>query len=172
MAGGRTASKVVALALIVLAGFVVALGAGGPAVVIVLLLAVLTVLALGRGALVPVFRGARAPLRHALVQTWWAPIVGLAAGALIFLGFGTIFEAHNWGGRIFGSAILMAFGCVMLLGLTRRPFSRSSGNTLILITTIPGFIFFWALWPTVISLVIWIGVLTSGFEDKAVAPAG
>ena len=132
---------------------------------------VVAILALGRGALVPVFRGERAPLRHALVQTWWAPVAGFAGAALLFFGFGTIFEAHNWGGRIFGSAILMGFGVGLLYGLTRRPFARSSGNALILITTIPGFLFFWVLIPTVISLVIWIGVFTSGFSDEAATPA-
>jgi hypothetical protein len=170
MAGRHTASKVVALVLVVI-GAVVASGVGGPAIVAALAIGVVAVLALGRGTLVPVFRGERAPLRAALVQTWWAPIVGVAAGALILLGFGTIFEAHNWGGRIFGSAILMGFGFLMLYALTRRPFARMSSNALILIMTVPGFLFFWAVWPTVISLAIWIGVFTSGFEDKAVAPA-
>jgi len=169
MAGRHTASKVAALVLIVLGGVVVASGIGGPAVIAAVAICVVAVLALGRGTLVPVFRGERAPLRHALVQTWWAPFVGLAGGTLIFFGFGTIFEAHNWGGRVFGSAILMGFGFLMLYALTRRPFSRMSSNVLILIMTVPGFLFFWALWPTVISLVIWIGVFTSGFEDKKVA---
>jgi hypothetical protein len=168
---GPTASKVAAFALLAFGAVVIAMGLGGPVLTAAILLAVITVLALGRGALGPLFRGERAPLRHALAQTWWAPVAGFAGGALLFLGVGTIFEAHNWGGRIFGSAILLAFGFGMLYGLTRRPFSRSSGNALILITTIPGFLFFWVIIPTVISLVIWIGVFTSGFEDKSVAAA-
>jgi hypothetical protein len=171
MAGRHTASKVAALFLIVLGGVVVALGRGGPAVVAGFGIAVLALLGLGRGTLLPVFRGERAPLRHALVQTWWAPIAGLLGAAMIFFGFGTIFEAHNWGGRIFGSSLLFAFGFGMLYGLTRRPFARTSGNALILITSIPAFLFFWMVIPTVVALVIWIGVFTSGFDDKAVAPA-
>jgi hypothetical protein len=171
MAGRHTASKVAALFLVVLGGVVVALGVGGPAVVVGLAIAVVVILALGRGTLVPVFRGMRAPLRHALVQTWWAPIAGLLGAAMILAGFGTIFEAHNWGGRVFGSSLLFAFGTGMLYGLTRRPFARTSGNALILITSIPAFLFFWMVIPTVVALVIWIGVFTSGFEDKAVAPA-
>jgi hypothetical protein len=171
MSARHSASRVVAIALVVAAGVVAALGFGGPAMFGVVGIAVLAVLGIGRGGLVPVFRGERAPLRHALVQTWWAPVAGFAGGALLFVGFGTIFEAQNWGGRIFGSAIMLAFGFGTLYGLTRRPFSRSSGNALILITTIPGFLFFWVVIPTIISLVIWIGVLTSGFSDESVAPA-
>src|SRR3954451_19322448 len=103
MAGRHAAGKVAALFLAVLGGVVVALGVGGPAVVVGVAIAVVTVLALARGTLVPVFRGVRAPLRYALVQTWWAPIAGLLGATMIFFGVGTIFEAHNWGGRIFGS---------------------------------------------------------------------
>jgi hypothetical protein len=170
-AGRHPASKVAALFLAVLGGVVVALGVGGPAVVVGVAIAVVALLALARGTLVPVFRGVRAPLRHALVQTWWAPIAGLLGATMIFFGVGTIFEAHNWGGRIFGSTLLIAFGTGMLYGLTRRPFARTSGNALILITSIPAFLFFWMVIPTVVALVIWIGVFTSGFEDKTVAPA-
>jgi hypothetical protein len=171
MSAAHTASRVAALVFIVLAGVVIALGVGGPAIVAALGVLVVALLAVGRGALGPVFRGERAPLRRALVQTWWAPVAGLLGAAMILFGFGTIFEAHNWGGRIFGSAVLFAFGSGMLYGLTRRPFARTSGNALILITSIPAFLFFWMVVPTVIALVIWIGVFTSGFEDKVVAPA-
>jgi hypothetical protein len=171
MTSGPLASKVIAMALIALGTVVFAMGLGGPAITAAILFAVIGTLAIGRGALVPVFRGERAPLRYAVVQTWWAPIAALAGATLIFFGFGTIFEAHNWGGRIFGSTILMAFGFGMFLGLTRRPFARASGNGLILITTIPAFPVFWLVVPTVVALVIWVGVFTSGFDDKAVAPA-
>jgi len=171
MAGGHRVSKVAAFGLIPVGAVVFAMGIGGFAVTAALLVVVITLLALGRGALVPVFRGERAPLRYAVVQTWWAPIAALLGATMIFFGFGTIFEAHNWGGRIFGSAILMAFGLGMFLGLTRRPFARASGNGLILVTTIPAFPVFWLVVPTVVALVIWVGVFTSGFDDKSVAPA-
>ena len=171
MSARHSASRLVAVLLAALAVIVVAMGIGGPAIVAALLVVIVTVLAAGRGALVPVFRGERAPLRYALVQTWWAPIAGLLGAAMIFFGFGTIFEAHNWGGRVFGSAVLFTFGFGMLYGLSRRPFARSSGNALILIATAPAFPFFWVIVPTVMALVIWVGVLTSGFGDDAVAPA-
>jgi hypothetical protein len=171
MSGPRTAARLLALVLIVLGAVVVALGAGGPVAVAAIAVVVLAVLAVGRGALVPVFRGERAPLRRALVQTWWAPLAGLLGAAMIFFGFGTIFEARNWGGRIFGSTFLILFGLGMFQGLTRRPFARASGNALILVTTIPALLFFWVIVPTVIALVIWVGVLTSGFSDEEVAPA-
>jgi hypothetical protein len=90
---------------------------------------------------------------------------------MLFFGFGTIFEAHNWGGRVFGSALLLALGFGMFYGLMRRPFARQSGNALILITTIPAFLFFWVIVPTVAAIVIWVGVLSSGFSDERVTPA-
>src|SRR5437763_9646223 len=62
MTRGHTASKVVALALLVLGAVVVGLGLGGPAVVAALGIVIVAVLALGRGTLLPVFRGERAPL--------------------------------------------------------------------------------------------------------------
>jgi hypothetical protein len=171
MASGHAASKVVAFSLLALGTVVFAMGIGGPVVTVAILIAVVAVLAAGRGALVPVFRGERAPLRYAVVQAWWAPIAALLGATMIFFGFGTIFEAHNWGGRILGSAALMAFGFGMFLGLARRPFARASGNGLILIATLPAFPVFWLVVPTAVALVIWIGVFTSGFEGKAVAPA-
>jgi hypothetical protein len=167
----NTLARVVAIVLIVLGGVVVAMGSGGPVIVAAFALAAMAFLALGRGTLVPVFRGERAPLRHALVQAWWAPLAGLLGAAMIFFGVGTIFEAHNWGGRVVGSSILLAFGFGMLFGLARRPFARASGNALILITTIPAMLFFWVIVPTVVALVVWVGVLSSGFSDDSVTPA-
>jgi hypothetical protein len=171
MSARHSGTRVVGLALLVLGAVVVALGVGGPAVVAALLILFVAVLVAGRGALLPVFRGERAPLRYAVRQTWWAPVAALLGVAMLLFGIGTIFEAHNWGGRVFGSALLLAFGFGMLYGLTRRPFSRQSGNGLILITTIPALLFFWVIVPTVAALVIWVGVLTSGFSDESVVPA-
>ena len=65
----------------------------------------------------------------------------------------------------------MGFGVLLLYGLARRPFARMSGNALILITTIPFLLFFWMVIPPLVAIVIWVGIFSSGFEDKAVAPA-
>ena len=113
--------------------------------------------------------GQSAPLHRALIQAWWAPVAGLVGALLVLAGFGTILEAHNLGGRVFGSSILFAFGFGMIWGLVRRPFDRQGGNTMILVSTIPLFPFFWLLVPPVLGIVIWIGVLTSGFADEPVA---
>lgn len=91
--------------------------------------------------------------------------------ALIAAGIGTVFEAHNLGGRIVGSSLLFAFGAAMLVGLSRRPHAREAGNALVLIGTIPAFPFFWLIVPTVAAIVIWIGVFTSGYADRPAAPA-
>jgi hypothetical protein len=163
----RPAGRVAAILFVVLAFAALAVGRGIRAgFVPVLLVAIAVVVATQRGVFTPVFRGERAPLRHALVQAWWAPVAGLLGFAMLFFGVGTIFEAHNWGGRVFGSAVLLAFGSGMLLGLMRRPFSRESGNALILVTTMPAMVFFWVIVPTVAALVVWVGVLSSGFSDQ------
>lgn len=164
--------RIVSLALVVLGAAVVGVGLGVGAVPVVAVLVVALVLSQRRlFAAMP--RGERAPLRHALVQTWWAPLAGLLGVALVVMGIGTVFEAHNWGGRIVGSAALLAFGGAMLLGLMRRPFGRETGNAMILIATIPAFLFFWVIVPTLVAIVIWVGVLTSGFSDRQpVLPAG
>jgi hypothetical protein len=163
-------ARVVAIALIVLGAAVLGVGLG-VGFVPVIAVGVVALALSQRGLFTPVLRGERAPLRHAVVQTWWAPVAALLGGAMLFFGFGTIFEAHNWGGRVLGSALLLALGFGMFYGLMRRPFARQSGNALILITTIPAFLFFWVIVPTVAAIVIWVGVLSSGFSDERVTPA-
>jgi hypothetical protein len=90
---------------------------------------------------------------------------------MVLGGVATIFEAHNLGGRIVGSGLLMAFGAAMLIGLMQRPFDRQGGNTLVLLATIPALLFFWAIVPPLSAIVVWVGVLTGGFSDQVVAPA-
>lgn len=51
-------------------------------------------------------RRERAPLLHAVVQAWWAPVAGLLGFVMILAGIGTIFETHNWGGRIICIGVL------------------------------------------------------------------
>jgi len=168
MAGLSSGTRVLALAFVVLGATMVAVGLGGGAVVVVAV-AVLGVLFTQRRLLASV-RGERAALRHAVVQAWWAPVAALLGLAMVLGGVGTVFEAHNWGGRIVGSAVLLAFGSGMLFGLTRRPFDRLVGNSLILLATIPALLFFWVIVPPLAAVLVWIGVLTAGFDNRP-APA-
>jgi len=163
-------ARVVALAFVVLGAAVVAIGFGGGAVPIVAV-AVVAVLASQRRLFVPLSHRDHAPLRHAVVQTWWAPVAALLGLAMLVAGVGTIFEAHNLGGRIVGSALLLAFGGAMLFGLMRRPLDRMAGNSMILLATIPALLFFWVIVPPLAAIVIWIGVLSSGFSDRPAVPA-
>lgn len=163
-------ARVVALAFVVLGAALVTLGFGGGAV-LVIAVAVVAVLATQRRMFASIPFGDRAPLRHALVQTWWAPVAGLLGLVTLAAGIGTVLEAHNWGGRIIGSGLLLGFGSAMLFGLMRRPFDRQAGNTLILLATIPGLLFFWVVLPPLAALVVWIGVLSSGFGDRPTVPA-
>jgi hypothetical protein len=172
MARLRPSARVAAILLIVFGAAIVGMGTGaGVGVVPVVAVGVIALVAGQRGLFAPVFRGERAPLRHAVVQTWWAPIAGLLGLGYVLFGVGTIFGAHNWGGRVFGSALMLSFGFGMLFGLMRRPFAREGGNALILVTTIPALLFFWVIVPTVAAIVIWIGVLSSGFSEQSVAPS-
>ena len=169
MARLRPGARVFALAFVVLGASVVAIGFGGGAVPIVAI-AVVAVLVTQRHLFASIPRGERAPLRHAVVQTWWAPVAGLLGLAMVVSGIGTIFEAHNLGGRIVGSALFLAFGGAMLFGLMHRPFDRLAGNSMILLATIPALLFFWVIVPPLAAIVVWIGVLSSGFSDRPVAP--
>jgi hypothetical protein len=163
-------ARVVTLAVAALGTTAIVVGVGGGGVVLVVAAFVAGLVLTQRRPLALV-AGDRAPLRHALTQTWWAPIAAILGVALVAAGIGTVFEAHNLGGRIVGSTLLVAFGAAMLLGLSRRPHARETGNALILIGTIPAFPFFWLIVPTLAALVIWIGVLTSGYADNPNAPA-
>lgn len=166
------AARIVALALMVLGAAAVGIGLGAGAVPVVAVL-VIAIAVSQRRLFASIRGGERAPLRYALLQAWWAPLAGLLGAAMILFAFGTLFEAHNWGGRVFGSTVMFAFGGAMLAGLVRRPFAREAGNALILVATIPTFPLFWLVVPTAVAIVIWVGVLASGFRaEEAVSPAG
>ena len=160
-----------AIVLMVLGAIVVTVGVGGPVAAVVVAVAVLALAVTQRRHLGSFWHGERASLGRSVVQAWWAPLAGLLGLLMVASGIGTIFEASNVGGRVVGSSLLLAFGSVMFLGLMRRPFDRAVGNTLILVATIPALLFFWMIVPPVVAMLIWIGVLSSGFGDRSVAPA-
>ena len=164
-------ARVAALAVIVFGAVMVSVGfGGGAAPLLVLVAAVGAIVAVVKQRRIVVPFGERAPLWPSVTQAWWAPIAALLGLVMILMGIGTIFEAHNLGGRVFGSSVLLAFGGIMLLGLMRRPFDRVTGNSLILVATIPAFAFFWIIVPAVAALLIWIGVVSAGFSEEP-APA-
>ncbi len=164
-------ARVAALAVVVVGAVLVSVGLGGgaaPLLVVLGAVAALAVLVKQRGLLGSGPFGERAPLWPAAIQAWWAPIAALLGVVMIVGGIGTVFEAHNLGGRIFGSGILLALGAAMLLGLMRRPFDRVAGNSMILVATVPAFAFFWVIVPAVAALLVWIGVLSAGFSQEPV----
>jgi hypothetical protein len=172
MARVSSGARIIALVAVVAGGCAVTLGFGaGAAPLLIVIAAVAGVMGLiGQRRLLTAWGGTRAPLRPSVTQAWWAPLAALLGIAYLVFAVGTVFEAHNWGGRVFGSAVMLAFGATMLVGLMRRPFDRVVGNTMILLGTLPAFPFFWIIVPTVVAIVIWVGVLASGF-DEAPAPA-
>ncbi|HUR24201.1 MAG TPA: hypothetical protein VMZ73_10050 [Acidimicrobiales bacterium] len=159
-------ARVLALAFAVLGATAVSIGVGAGAAPIMAVAVV--ALLVSQRRLFASLAGERAPLRHAVVQAWWAPVAGLLGLAMILAGVGTVFEAHNIGGRIFGSSLLLAFGGAMLFGLMRRPFARPPANALILLATVPALAMFWMIVPLVAAIAIWAGVLAGGFEEPAV----
>jgi hypothetical protein len=166
--GGR----VLALAAVVVGAVLASMGLGGGAAPLLVVLGAAGALwvVVRQRRLVTIF-GKRAPLGRAVIQGWWAPVAALLGLVMIVGGIGTFFEAHNLGGRIFGSGLLLALGGMMVLGLMRRPFDRVAGNSMILLATIPAFPFFWLIVPTVAAIAVWVGVLASGFADADVAHA-
>ena len=162
------AARVLALAVAVLGAVLITVGRAGGGVTIVVALAVVAILVAQRRRFAALPRGERAPLRHAVVQAWWAPVAGLLGLVMILAGIATVFEAHTLGGQIVGSSVLTAFGLAMLFGLVRRPFTRQAGNSLILVATIPALLFFWVIVPPIAAIVVWIGVLKDGFSDQPV----
>ena len=171
MARVSPGARVVALAVIVFGAVLVSVGLGGGAApLLVMVAAVGAIVAVVRQRRIVTPFGERAPLWPSVTQAWWAPIAALLGVVMIVGGIGTVFEAHNLGGRIFGSSLLLALGGMMLLGLMRRPFDRVTGNSLILVSTIPSFAFFWIIVPAAAGVLVWIGVLGAGFSDEP-APA-
>jgi len=51
----------------------------------------------------------------------------------------------------------------------RRPFDRVVGNSLILLATVPALMFFWVIVPPLAAIVVWVGVLSAGFDNRPVA---
>jgi hypothetical protein len=169
MASLGPGARVGVIAALVAGAVVASIGLGGGAVPLLVLLAAAGVVLRNRSVMAAPF-GERAPLWPAVIQAWWAPMATLLGVAMLVLGVGTIFEASNLGGRIFGSGLLLLLGSMMLVGLMRRPFDRVAGNSMILVATVPAFAFFWIVVPTVLAVLVWIGVLSAGFSDEP-APA-
>lgn len=155
-------ARVGVLVALVAGAVAASIGLGGGAVPLLLAIAVVVVVVRHRSVMAAPF-GDRAPLWPAVTQGWWAPLAALLGVAMVVMGIGTIFEADNLGGRVFGSGLLLGLGAMMMLGLMRRPFDRVAGNSMILVATVPAFAFFWIVVPTVVALLVWIGVLSAGF---------
>jgi len=172
MARMSSGGRAVALVVVVLGALAVSLGFGaGAAPLLIVIAAVAGLISLvGQRRILAAAFGPRAPLWPAAIQAWWAPLAAVLGAMMLLFAVGTLFEAHNWGGRVFGTAIMLALGSTMLLGLMRRPLDRVTGNTMILLATIPAFAFFWVIVPAVVAIVIWIGVLSAGFGEEP-APA-
>lgn len=171
MSNRSPVSTVARLGVLAVLAVAVVLGLGGRLTVVVALISAPIILVAGRARFGTLFGADRAPLLRSAVQTWWAPLAALMGVVLILSGVGNALNASNWGRRVFGSTVLIALGVGALYGLTRRPFARTAGNTLVLVATVPLLAMFWMVIPPLVAIAIWIGVLTSGFEDKPV-PVG
>ena len=166
MSNLSTGKRVVGIVAFVILLAVATFGLGGPGVVLPVVGAVALLAASQRRYFRSMVGGDRIRLHRSVVQTWWAPAAAVIAAGEIALGIDNAFSASNWGGRTFGAVVPVLIGAAMLYGLMRRPFARAAGNGLILLATIPALMFFWAVLPPLLAIVVWIGVLSSGFDQE------
>lgn len=157
---GTNLRRNLTIAALALGGAAAAVGIGRLVTIAVVAVAAVALAVQHRRGLGAV-AGATAPVRQSLTQAWWAPVAALLGLATVAGGVGTVFEAHNLGGRIVGSSVLLAFGGCTLWGLLRRPRHRQAGDALVLVGTVPAFSLFWLVVPTVAALVVWVGILTA-----------
>lgn len=98
MASLSPGARVGVLVALVVGAVAASIGLGGGAVSLLVIIAVVLVVGRNRSVISAPF-GNSAPLWPAVIQAWWAPLAALLA-AMIVLGVGTVFEAHNLGGRV------------------------------------------------------------------------
>lgn len=162
-------------ALIVTLGFGlggVGLVIGGLAALAFLAIAITQRSALGKAFSRPVDRGERSGLVAALTQAWWAPIA--AVHGVLTLIFGVAVGMSGEGGQadsIMGAAITMAFGVAVLWGLVLRVERVAIGTGMVLIGSVWFGGAFWLVWPVIMLLIIWVGVITSTLRTPRV-PVG
>lgn len=165
-------ARVPVFVVMAVVGVAAIVGTGGPGIIFVAAIT-LTYLLLTQAELISsLFRSDRVSLRRAVMQQWWAPIAAVVGVVEIIAGIGNALYASNWGGRVFGSTVLIAMGLGMLYALARRPFARAGANGMILVMTLPFFVMFWMVLPPLVGIVVWVGVIRDGFDHERVpAPA-
>ena len=106
-----------------------------------------------------------------LRQAWWAPIAGLLVVIMVALGvlFGLTGEDAET--RIVSALLLFAGAGSLAVGLFRRPDHRATGNVLLLIGCVLAAFWFWTLFLPLLAIILAVGVVTSGWRSKQVAPA-
>src|SRR5205807_1678717 len=72
------------------------------------------------------------------------------------------------GARVVAIALIVLGATVVSVGLGG---GAVPGNALILVASIPALLVFWLIFPTVLAVVVWIGVISSGFGDRPLAAA-
>lgn len=102
-------------------------------------------------------------LRTVLGQAWWAPPAALH-------GVGTLWLAANVDGTTsaslwLGVTVSTAFALTLLGGLVVRPARPAIGSAMILFGSVWLGGAFWMVWPPLLAVTIWIGVIASATAD-------
>ncbi len=161
---------------VLLATLTLGLGAMGAAVGAALILTLLVLAVTQRSALGRAFEAPVDPspqsLRAVLTQAWWAPIA--AFQGMVTLTFAVMIGARSTGddvvGQLVGVAVALAFGTASLAGLVVRLRRPAIGAALIMVGVSLIGMAYWMVWPPILVVVLWVGVVTSTVLDARRRP--
>lgn len=109
--------------------------------------------------------------RQVLSQAWWAPLAALQGTlTLLFAVMTGLRTDGSLAGALIGTAVSLAFGGAVLVGLVLRLRRPALGSGLILLGTVWFGLAFWMVWPPALTALVWVGVITSAVASGRRTP--
>lgn len=108
--------------------------------------------------------GAATTLSSVLRQAWWAPLAAFHGLATLWLA--TQITTDSTGDTLLGIAVTVAFALSLLGGLGLRLTRPAIGSSMIMIGALwlGGAVYM--LWPPLLAVVIWVGVISSTINER------